>query len=120
MSTDFSIRPVGAPVPPPVVRPQPDAAVNAVRTELPAPLTTTAPDNSGAASNNPQPSADQFSHDIIIDRAAAEIVYRVIDERTSEVISQYPDEVRLRARAYFRSLDEAKLNRPPVRLDQHA
>ncbi len=120
MSTDFSIRPVGAPVPPPVVRPQPDAAVNAVQTELPAPQTTTAPDNSGAANNNPQPTADQFSHDIIIDRAAAEIVFRVVDERTSQVISQYPDEARLRARAYLRSLDEAKLNRAHIKLDQSA
>ncbi len=120
MSTDFSIRPVGAPVPPPVVRPQPDAAVNAVQTELPAPLTTTAPDTSGATTNNPQPSADQFSHDIIIDRAAAEIVFRVVDDRTSEVISQYPDEARLRARAYLRSLDEAKLNKAHLRLDQSA
>jgi hypothetical protein len=120
MSTDFSIRPVGAPVPPPVVRPQPDAAVNAVQTELPAPLTTTAPDNSGAASNYPQPSADQYSHDVIIDRAAAEIVFRVVDERTSEVISQYPDAARLRARAYFRSLEEAKLDRSHVIVDHSA
>ncbi len=120
MSTDFSIRPVGAPVPTPVVRPQPDAAVNAVQTELPSPQTTTAADSSGSASNNPQPPADQFSHDIIIDRAAAQIVFRVVDERTSQVISQYPDEARLRARAYLRSLDDAKLNRAHVKLDQSA
>ncbi len=120
MSTDFSIRPVGAPVPPPVVRPQPDAAANAVQTELPSPQTTTAVDSSGPAGNNLQAPADQFSHDIIIDRAAAEIVFRVVDERTSQVISQYPDEARLRARAYLRSLDEAKLNKVHVKLDQSA
>ncbi len=120
MSTDFSIRPVGAPVPPPVVRPQPDAAANAVQTELPAPLTTTASDSSGAANNNPQPSSDQFSHDIVIDRAAAEIVFRVVDERTSQVISQYPDEARLRARAYLRSLNDAKLDHEHFRLDHSA
>src|ERR1700674_3937308 len=107
MSIDISIRPVGAPVVAPVVRPQPDAALNAVRTELPAPKTPTPPDASAALSSNPQPSDDR-SRDILIDRAAGEIVYRVIDNRTSQVIIQYPDEVRLRVRAYLRSLDAAR------------
>ena len=119
MSMDISIRPVGAPVAAPVVRPQPDAALNAVRTELPAPKTPTPPDASGAVSGNPQPSDDR-SRDIVIDRAAGEIVYRVVDNRTSQVVIQYPDEVRLRARAYLRSLDEVKLQRSRIRLDQKA
>jgi hypothetical protein len=119
MSMDFGIRPVGAPVVTPVVRPQPDAAINAVRTELPAPKTPTPPDPSAAVSSNPQASDDR-SHDIVIDRAAAQIVYRVVDNRTSEVVSQFPDEVRLRARAYLRSLDEAKWQKAQMRLDQKA
>jgi hypothetical protein len=119
MSMDFVIRPVGAPVAAPVVRPQPDAAVNAVRTELPAPKTPTPPDPSAAMSGNLQASGDR-SRDIVIDRAAAEIVYRVVDNRTSEVVSQFPDEVRLRARAYLRSLDEARLQKAQMRLDQKA
>jgi hypothetical protein len=119
MSMDFSIRPVGAPVAALVVRPQPDAAVDAVRTELPAPKTPTPPDASAAANGNPQPS-DNRSRDILIDRAAGEIVYRVLDSRTSQVVSQYPDEVRLRARAYLRSFDEAKLQRAQMKLDQKA
>lgn len=119
MSMDFSIRPVGAPVATPVVRPQPDAAMDAVRTELPAPKTPTPPDASAAANGNPQPSDDR-SRDIVIDRAAGQIVYRVLDNRTSQVVSQYPDEVRLRARAYLRSLDAAKLQKAQMRLDQKA
>jgi hypothetical protein len=38
---------------------------------------------------------------VVIDRAAAEIVYRTVDSRTSLVVRQYPDEARLRARAYL-------------------
>jgi len=119
MSIDISIRPVGAPVAAPVVRPQPDAALNAVRTELPAPKTPTPPDATAPASNNPQPSDDR-SRDIVIDRAAGAIVYRVIDNRTSQVVVQYPDEVRLRARAYLRSLDQAKLTKAQLKFDQRA
>jgi hypothetical protein len=119
MSMDFGIRPVGAPVIAPVVRPQPDAAINAVRTELPAPKTPTPPDASAGVSSNPQASDDR-SRDIVIDRAAGQIVYRVVDNRTSEVVSQFPDEVRLRARAYLRSLDEAKWQKAQMRLDQKA
>ncbi len=121
MSTDFSIRPVGAPVPSPVVRPQPDAAVKAVQTELPAPKATTAADGSDPTDNDPQAAADQLSRQVIIDRAAAEVVYRVVDSRTRQVVSQYPDEVRLRARAYMRSLDEGKRpNQAQSILDQSA
>lgn len=119
MSMDFSIRPAGAPVASPVIRPQPEAAMDAVRTELPAPKAPTPPDASVAVSGNPQASDDR-SRDIVIDRAAAQIVYRVVDNRTSQVVSQYPDEARLRARAYLRSLDEAKLQKAQMKLDQKA
>ena len=119
MSMDFSIRPVGAPVATPVVRPQPDAAMNAVQTELPAPKTPTPPDASAALSGNPRASDDR-SRDIVIDRDAGQIVYRVVDNRTSQVVSQFPDEARLRARAYLRSLDEAKLQKAQMKLDQKA
>jgi hypothetical protein len=117
MSTDFSIRPVGAPVAAPVVRPQPDAATQAVSTLLPAPKTPTPPDGSGAADNDPQASSDQFSRDVVIDRAAATIVYQLVDSETGQVVSEYPDAARLRARAYQRSLDEAKLDQ---KMDQRA
>jgi hypothetical protein len=119
MSMDFSIRPVGASVAVPVVRPQPDAATDAVQTELPAPKTPTPPDASAAISAYPQPSDDR-SRDIMIDRAAGAIVYRLVDNRTSQVVSQFPDEARLRARAYLRSLDEAKLQKAQMKLDHSA
>ncbi len=121
MSTDFSIRPVGGPVATPVIRPQPDAASNGVATQLPPPQATTAPDPSTSSSNDPQPGSDEYSHQVTIDRAAGSIVYSVVDNRTSQVISQYPDDARLRARAYLRSLEDKQLDKSSkLKLDQSA
>ena len=118
MGTDFNIKPVGGPVAAPVVRPQPEAAKHAVETELPPPKTTTAA--SAAARNNLQPQTSNLSDQIVIDRAAAAIVYRVIDNRTSLVVRQFPDEARLRARAYLRAQDAAKREHAWTKLDQKA
>ena len=109
MSTDFSIRPVGAPVATPVVQAPSEAANNAVATELPASQSVTAVD-AGTAARNDTPAAfnDYVSHQAFIDQAAASIVYQVIDSRTQAVVAQYPDEAVLRRRAYFHTLDLTK------------
>jgi uncharacterized FlaG/YvyC family protein len=55
---------------------------------------------------NDAPAAnDHVSHQVVIDRAAASIVYQVVDNRTNIVVQQFPDEAVLRRRAYFRTLD---------------
>jgi uncharacterized FlaG/YvyC family protein len=36
------------------------------------------------------------------------MVYQVVDNRTSIVVRQFPDEAMLRRRAYFRALDMLK------------
>ena len=105
MSTDFSIRPVGAPAATPVVQPSSEAANNAVATELPASQSVTVADASAGVRNDPQDSSDRVSHQVVIDRAAASIVYQVVDNRTNLVVQQFPDEAVLRRRAYFRALD---------------
>jgi hypothetical protein len=109
MSTDFSIRPVGAPVQTPVVQPpSSEAAGNAVATELPASQSVTVADASVALRNDAPASSDFISHQAFIDRAAASIVYQVIDSRTNAVVEQFPDEAVLRRRAYFHTLDMTK------------
>jgi hypothetical protein len=110
MSTDFSIRPVGAPAPTPVVQPVSQAASNAVSTDLPASQSVTATDASVAVRNDVGNSSDSdfISHQAYIDQAAASIVYQVVDDRTNTVVRQYPDEAALRRRAYFHTLDMAK------------
>jgi len=120
MVTDFNIKPVGAPVVAQVVRPQPEAAKHAVETDLPPPKSATAAEASTAPRNSPQPDTSHLTNQVLIDRAAAEVVYRVVDNRTSLVVRQYPEEARLRARAYLRAEDEAKRTHTRVRLDQTA
>jgi hypothetical protein len=108
MSTDFSIRPVGAPVATPFVQPPGQAANNPVATELPASQSVTAVGTSGAARNDPQPASDSVSRQAFIDQAAASIVFQVVDTKTDQVVQQFPDEAVLRRRAYFHTLDLTK------------
>ncbi|MES2750250.1 MAG: hypothetical protein V4661_02655 [Pseudomonadota bacterium] len=108
MSADFNIKPVGASVAANFIEPASDAAKAAVPTQLPSDKAVTAADASLSARNNPQAETDRLSRQVVIDRAAAEIVYRVVDNRTSLVVRQFPDEARLRARAYLRALDIAR------------
>src|SRR5260221_13333919 len=108
MSTDFSIKPAGTPAASPVVQPWSEAANNAVANELPASQSVTAVDTSASVRNDSPAASDYVSHQVIIDRAAASIVYQVVDNRTNLVLQQFPDEAVLRRRAYFRTLDLAK------------
>ena len=56
-----------------------------------------------ADSSNPT-----LSRKLIVDFAAASVVYRVVDDRTSRVVTQFPDDSTLRRRAYYRTLDTLK------------
>jgi hypothetical protein len=108
MSTDFSIKPVGAPAVITVAQPVSEATSNAVQTELPASQSVTVPDASaGVRSDAPQPS-DFVSHQAFLDRAAGSIVYQLIDSKTNQVVEQFPDDATLRRRAYYHTLDLTK------------
>jgi hypothetical protein len=112
MSTDFSIKPVGAPVAAPIVQPVSEAAHNAVPTELPASESVTAADAGArvidSAAVRISLSSASTSNQVIIDRDAASIVYQVVDDRTIQVVKQFPEEAVLRRRAYFHTLDLTK------------
>jgi hypothetical protein len=108
MSTDFSIKPVGTPVATPVAPPASEATNNAVTTQLPASKSVTVIDASTGASNDAQSASDFISHQAFFDRAAASIVFQVVNDRTDTVVQQYPDEAMLRRRAYFHTLDLTK------------
>jgi hypothetical protein len=115
MGADFNIKPVGAPVAAPIIRPEPEAARAAVPTELPAVKTVIASDALPrpvlSASNYQQADSDRISREVIIDRDAAEVVYVSVDKKTNQVINQFPEESRLRTRAYLRALDTARTDR---------
>jgi hypothetical protein len=110
MSTDFSIKPVGAPAAIPVAQPVSEATSNAVQTVLPASQSVTVPDASAGARNDSQqqPASDFVSHQAFIDRAAGSIVYQVINSKNGQVVEQFPDDATLRRRAYFHTLDLTK------------
>jgi uncharacterized FlaG/YvyC family protein len=42
------------------------------------------------------------------------MVYQVVDDKTDEVVNQYPDEAVLRRRAYFHALEMSKDDPPHV------
>ena len=108
MSTDFSIKPVGAPVATPIAPPVSEAADHAIATELPASKSVTVADASVRLRLDSDVANPSVSHQVVIDRAAASIVYQVIDAKTSVVVQQFPDEAILRRRAYFHTLDLTK------------
>lgn len=111
MSMDLSIRPVGASVvTPAVVQQVPEAAKSAVPTELDPGKAVIASSNVQSNSSDPHANAN-LGRQITIDRAAAAVVYQVVDNRTNLIVNQYPDETRLRARAYLRAQDEARQDR---------
>jgi hypothetical protein len=108
MSTDFSIKPVGAPVATPIVSAAGSSASGAVATQLPPSQSVTAVDASVGSRNDLQNSSDFVSHQAFFDRAAASVVFQIVDNRTDQVVQQFPDEAVLRRRAYFHSLDLAR------------
>ena len=105
MSTDFSIKPVGAPVAALITPPVSEAVRSAVATELPASQSVAAADASVRVSINSNAVSASVTNQVVIDRDAASIVYQVVDNRTSQVVKQFPEEAVLRRRAYFHTLD---------------
>ena len=113
MGNNLTIRPVGAPAPVAAATPVSRAAVDAVATELPPSQSVTAGDAAAGAHLDAQTSGQLLAHQVTLDREAASIVYRTIDERTNAVISQFPDDPTLRRRAYFRALEAQKASQSP-------
>ncbi|WP_398483153.1 hypothetical protein [Tardiphaga sp.] len=112
MSTDYLIKPVGAPVVAAMTRPVPEAVREAVPTQLPPDKTVTAAPGVSHVNVSPanyqQVDSDRISKGVIIDRDAGQIVYVSVDKKTNQIINQYPEETRLRTRAYLRAMDAAK------------
>ena len=115
MSTDFNIKPVGAPVAAPIVQHVSEAARHAVATELPASQSVAAVDSGARASTDSaavrvsiSSASASVSSQVVIDLDARAVVYQVIDTKTSQVVKQFPEEAVLRRRAYFHALDLSK------------
>jgi hypothetical protein len=82
------------------------AAAPAAPTDLPAAKAVSAVVKSEPARNDPRRTAattDNTNHDAIIDPQTHEIVYRILDARTRQVLHQVPDQAMLRMQAYSRA-----------------
>jgi len=113
MSTDFNIKPVGAPVAAPIAQHVSETAQQAVATVLPASKSVAAVETSARASTDSAAvrvsiSPAAVANQVVIDRDARAVVYQVIDTKTSQVVKQFPEEAVLRRRAYFHTLDLTK------------
>jgi uncharacterized FlaG/YvyC family protein len=87
-----------------------------VRTQLaPAQTVTASEAPKPARRESVQIDRERLSRQISFDRDSAQLVYRVVDRFTENVIAQVPDEARRRARAYFREIERAQeANRPQL------
>ncbi len=118
MSSDFSIKPVGTPAASPMLQPASPAAEEAVATDLPVHQSVAAADAAPRLRNDTQGAGGNTSNHVILDRDAASVVYQVVDNRTSLVVKQFPDQGMLRRRAYARALEQAREDIHALRIDR--
>lgn len=94
------------------VRPDAQPVRQAVQTELAAPKAVSAATNAAQSnapmSNEAAAKAQPFSREIMIDPQSREVIFRVIDVRSRQVVRQVPDQALLRMRAYTKAIDEGK------------
>ena len=108
MSTDFSIKPVGAPVAAPIVQPVSEAVQSAVATELPREPERHRGGRERARQHQFQRrqrfrlQSGRYRSRRRLDRLSGR------RQPTSQVVKQYPEEAVLRRRAYFHTLDLTK------------
>jgi hypothetical protein len=105
MSTDFAIRPVSASAPTAVVRDvspsRHDAPAETRVRHAPAPQADPAP-----ARQEIEAAEAAFARETVFDKAAGELIFRVVDTRSDRIVRQIPEQAMLRLRAYTRALDD--------------
>src|ERR1700742_929253 len=74
-------------------------ATDPVATDLPAAKAVTAA-SATQTRNDAQTQSQATTHEVVIDPQTREVIYRVIDVRSRQVVRQVPDEALLRVRAY--------------------
>jgi hypothetical protein len=102
-------------VPLPLVSP---AADDAVHTDLPAPESVVAAEPPAHLRHDPQRAGGNTSKHVLLDQGAGTIVYQVVDNRTSLVLRQFPEQGFLRRRAYSRALAQAREDAIAQRIDR--
>jgi hypothetical protein len=106
MDAGLTSRPLASVAVTDYVRPAAAATAGTTTTDLaPEQAVTPAQDTGQTRNDTPQPastgsSAEYDIRSVTIDPQTREVIYRVIDQRTNQVIDQVPDQTLLRNRAY--------------------
>jgi hypothetical protein len=104
MDAGLTIKPVAGVTLPDFTRPGPATIQAGAPTDLPPAKAVNPVADAGAIRPESSP-ADYTTHNVTIDPQIREVIYRVIDTRTRQVIRQVPDEVLLRSRAYSKAIE---------------
>jgi hypothetical protein len=87
----------------------PTAALgHAAETDLGPAKSVTQVAPAAAARNDTSPQSDLLQHTVRLDPATQELIFRVVDTRTRQVVRQIPEEALLRMRAYAQALNQGK------------
>jgi hypothetical protein len=106
MDAGLTIKPVAGLNLPDFARPAPAIQAGAP-TDLP-PAKAVNPVAEAGAIRPESSAADYTTHNVTIDSQIREVIYRVIDTRTRQVVKQVPDEVLLRTRAYSKAIEDGR------------
>jgi hypothetical protein len=96
----------------PLVADRPPSApvAQAVATDLSPAKSVTAAETALPARNDTasSPENENYQHTVVLDPATQDLIFRVVDVRSRQVVRQVPDEALLRMRAYARALAQGK------------
>ncbi len=93
---------------PPVADRAPSAPVaQTVATDL-SPAKTVTAAAPAQASGNDTASSELYQRTVLLDPATQDLIFRVVDVRSRQVVRQVPDEALLRMRAYAHALADGK------------
>jgi hypothetical protein len=111
MDTGLVTRPAGPAALTGYVPPEPTPVRGAVPTIL-APSQSVMTSADAAAIRNetarPQPVEPSTTHDIVIDPASREVLYRIVDVRSGQILQQIPDHLFIRMEVYTKVMESGK------------
>jgi hypothetical protein len=92
----------------PLVADRPSSApvAQAVATDLSPAKSVTAAETALPVRNDT--ASENYQHTVVLDPATQDLIFRVVDVRSRQVVRQVPDEALLRMRAYARALSQGK------------
>jgi len=111
MDTGLVMRPAGQATLTGHVPPEPTPVRGAAPTILaPSQSVMASADVSAVRNEMPRPQSVQPSttHDIVVDPASREILYRIVDVRSGQILQQIPDQLFIHRKVYAKAMESGK------------